>query len=215
MNRSAPRRRIQTQRTNAAPHRTHHLPARIKVISDREPSFRPPRGGASLRAKAVVEDLWREMPETTNRDARKRLARRTEASGSEHRLRAMVTLVRAMPGVPVEPSALDAERVESQRPAPPLLFLCTANRCRSPIAEAFLTRALRDLGLHALAMSAGMPPTGHPAPRDARAVMRRRGLDLSSHESRTVSTVLFESSDLVIGMTREHVREVLTRVPEA
>jgi protein-tyrosine phosphatase len=54
-----------------------------------------------------------------------------------------------------------------------------------------------------------------PATRDAIAAVAERGLDISSHRSRALDRRVIANADLVLGMTREHVREVVTREHDA
>lgn len=56
--------------------------------------------------------------------------------------------------------------------------------------------------------SAGLMAGGRPATSHGQAAMAARGLDLSRHESRQLGRELVAQADLVIGMAREHVREV-------
>jgi protein-tyrosine phosphatase len=89
-----------------------------------------------------------------------------------------------------------------------VLLLCTANQCRSPMAEALLRRRLHDAGVDARVSSAGLYPSGNPATEEAISVMASRGLDIEPHRSRQVEPGMVRSADLVLGMAREHVREV-------
>ncbi len=89
-----------------------------------------------------------------------------------------------------------------------VLLLCTANQCRSPMAEALLRHRLDEQGVDATVSSAGLYPSGSPATAEAMQVMADRGLDLEEHRSRQVEAGLLAKADLVIAMTREHVREV-------
>jgi protein-tyrosine phosphatase len=88
-----------------------------------------------------------------------------------------------------------------------VLLLCTANQCRSPMAEVLLRRRLAASGISATVSSAGTHPSGAPAMVEAVEVMARRGLLLEGHRSRQVDPELVQRADLVIGMAREHVRE--------
>jgi protein-tyrosine phosphatase len=90
-----------------------------------------------------------------------------------------------------------------------LLLLCTANQCRSPMAEVLLRHRLEAAGADVRVSSAGLHQGGRPATDHGLAAMADRGLDLSAHVSRQLDRDLVARADLIIGMAREHVREVV------
>jgi protein-tyrosine phosphatase len=75
------------------------------------------------------------------------------------------------------------------------------------MAEGLLRRSFTDAGIGAVIGSAGLLPGGAPATRDAVATMAGRGVDISAHRSRTLDAELAQTTPLVIGMARMHVRE--------
>jgi protein-tyrosine-phosphatase len=86
-----------------------------------------------------------------------------------------------------------------------VLFVCTGNICRSPLAEALLRRAVEQRGLAITVGSAGTGAwDGAPASEGAYLVGLEHGLDLSAHRARLLSRDLVESSDLVLTMARHH-----------
>ncbi|HEX6418539.1 MAG TPA: hypothetical protein VFZ77_08575 [Acidimicrobiales bacterium] len=89
-----------------------------------------------------------------------------------------------------------------------ILLVCTANQCRSPMAEGLLRRLLARAGVGATVGSAGLLPGGARATADAVATMAARGVDIRDHVSRTVDAGTVRSTPLIIAMTRAHVREV-------
>lgn len=98
-----------------------------------------------------------------------------------------------------------------------VLVVCTANRGRSPIAEAILRRmfAERDLGDRVTVCSAGLctyelDRAGLPADPSCSVVTARHGLDLSGHVARPLSRSLVEKSDLVIVMERWQANVIRT-----
>ncbi len=83
-----------------------------------------------------------------------------------------------------------------------VVFLCTGNTCRSPLAAALATRSW---GGHAAFSSAGLQAVaGQPASEGARLVAADLGADLRGHLSRPVDAQLLAEADWVIGMTRAH-----------
>src|SRR5205823_2823196 len=83
------------------------------------------------------------------------------------------------------------------------------------MAEGLLRDRLERLGIEARIQSAGVLDSGSPAAPEAVAVLQRRGIDISAHRSRRLSGPLVAGADLILGMTREHVREVALLEPGA
>lgn len=98
-----------------------------------------------------------------------------------------------------------------------ILTLCTGNICRSPVAERLLARHLEASGVDAVVRSAGTYAGGRSADRDTAGAAAVLGVDLSDHRARAVDREMVESegADLVLTMTREHVRHVASIVPTA
>jgi protein-tyrosine phosphatase len=92
-----------------------------------------------------------------------------------------------------------------------VLFVCTGNQCRSPMAVAMLRRLRPDLSV----ASAGLMPGGTPATEGTSQALSSHGLDVDHHVSRQISRPILDDSALIIGMARRHVREVAVLAPEA
>ncbi|HEX2188020.1 MAG TPA: low molecular weight protein arginine phosphatase [Longimicrobiaceae bacterium] len=88
-----------------------------------------------------------------------------------------------------------------------LVFVCTGNTCRSPLAEALARRELERRGWRNVQVaSAGLAADeGSSASRHAVAVAARRGIDLSAHRSRLLTPEMVEWADLVLAMSPSHV----------
>lgn len=95
-----------------------------------------------------------------------------------------------------------------------ILLVCTANQCRSPMAEAMLRASLG--GQASLAVgSAGFLADGVPCPEDVLVVMGEIGLDLSGHRSRRVSPGIVSGSALIVTMARQHAIDLVVEFPTA
>jgi protein-tyrosine phosphatase len=89
-----------------------------------------------------------------------------------------------------------------------VLILCTANQCRSPMAEVLLRELISKHDLPSRVISAGLYPSGNPATAEAIRAMQERGLDLEPHRSRQIDDLVLRQADLILCMAREHLREV-------
>jgi len=101
---------------------------------------------------------------------------------------------------------------------PSVLFVCTANRFRSPLAEAVFKKCLQEAGCQEgwEVTSAGtwIEP-GLPAFPSALRAARGMGLDLSSHRTKPVTAELLLKMDLVIVMTAGHAEAIRLEFPAA
>lgn len=104
-----------------------------------------------------------------------------------------------------------------------ILFVCTGNTCRSPMAEGMFKHRLAERlgckidGLPArgyVVSSAGVSALPNdPAAQDSIETLREFGIDLSSHRSRLASADLLARADDVIAMTRSHLLTIVSRYP--
>jgi protein-tyrosine phosphatase len=109
-------------------------------------------------------------------------------------------------------SRLDSRAVRARR----LLFVCTGNICRSPLAEAIFRSQAEQAGVGALfeVDSAGTHGwhAGEWADPRARRVGERRGVEVTSI-AREVEAADFERFDLILALDRGHLRELRARCP--
>lgn len=90
-----------------------------------------------------------------------------------------------------------------------VLFVCTANICRSPMAEAIFNALMENEGLSFYARSAGTSAlTGRELAPNARLALEEIGVYANDHRARQVNETLLEDADLVLTMSPRHVEEL-------
>lgn len=95
-----------------------------------------------------------------------------------------------------------------------ILFVCTGNTCRSPMAEAILRKLANERGLQLEVKSAGVAATdGAPISRHAEAVLRDHNID-DTITSQSLRLETLRESDLVLTLTQAHKEHVIRSYPE-
>ena len=93
-----------------------------------------------------------------------------------------------------------------------LLFVCTGNTCRSPLAEALARLEAERRNLDVTIASAGtLAVEGSRASVHSIRVAERRGADLSAHRSRPLGRKELDGADLIFAMTPGHLMAVRTQ----
>ncbi len=93
-----------------------------------------------------------------------------------------------------------------------VLFVCTGNSCRSPMAEGFFKSIVND---DIKTASAGVSCyAGYEPASDAIEVMKENNIDISNYRSQRVSQKLVHDYDLIIVMQETHRAVLLNMFPE-
>jgi protein-tyrosine phosphatase len=116
-----------------------------------------------------------------------------------------------------------AERVIRRLEDQVIVFVCTGNTCRSPMAAGLAAKILAEKlhipaeelpRQHLVVRSAGVHAAGGmPAAADAVRVMRDMGVDIQKHRSAPLTDELLRRADMIYTMTQDHRDEIISRYP--
>src|SRR6185295_15916583 len=96
-----------------------------------------------------------------------------------------------------------------------VLFVCTGNVCRSPMAEGLFRHAVRGRGDYRV-LSAGVGAVdGQPPSAHAVHALKELNIDISRQRSRMLTSELVNQADYIFGMTHGHVDAVMLLYPQA
>ncbi len=96
-----------------------------------------------------------------------------------------------------------------------VLFVCTGNTCRSPLAEVLFRDLTRERDDYEVGSAGVGAFSGQPASRHSQELARQRGLDLSGHLSRAVTVDLVDAATHIFAMSRSHLADLLDDYPDA
>ena len=91
----------------------------------------------------------------------------------------------------------------------PVLFVCTGNTCRSPMAEAMLRHKRPDLEVQSAGVFAG---AGQEANPNAVEALKEKGIEFD-HRSQPLTKDLINWADLVLTMTEDHKTMIMSDYP--
>ncbi len=87
-----------------------------------------------------------------------------------------------------------------------ILFVCTGNTCRSPMAQGYLnSKNLKGIK----AFSRGLAADGSPVSNYSKEVMKEKGIDISSHISKPISMFDFKRADRIVCLSASHKRVLM------
>ena len=96
-----------------------------------------------------------------------------------------------------------------------ILFICTGNTCRSPMAQGlFKAMLLKEEIDNVEVESAGLSAIeGMPACENAIEALKEEGLDISTHSAKLITNEMLSDADLIVGVTPTHVTALVCSNP--
>ncbi len=95
-----------------------------------------------------------------------------------------------------------------------VLFICTGNTCRSPMAEGLLRVATADRQDFTVGSAGVAASKGYPASHETLMALKKRGASLVGFKSRPVTEAILKASTHVFAMTEGHLSALESRFPQ-
>jgi protein-tyrosine-phosphatase len=95
-----------------------------------------------------------------------------------------------------------------------VLFVCTGNTCRSPMAEGLLRKALAGRADFSVGSAGVAASKGSSASPETLTVLKKRGAPLEGFKSRPVSDAIINAATHVFAMTEGHLAVLEARFPQ-
>jgi len=96
-----------------------------------------------------------------------------------------------------------------------LIFVCTGNTCRSPMAEGLLRDLLPADSEWEISSAGVCAAEGWPVSEHSVDALREKEIDIANSTSTTLTPALIDDADLLVTMTEGHRQAVLAAVPES
>ncbi|MES2920721.1 MAG: hypothetical protein V4819_04210 [Verrucomicrobiota bacterium] len=95
-----------------------------------------------------------------------------------------------------------------------VLFVCTGNTCRSPMAEGLFRQAIAGRDDYEVSSAGVSASKGTPCNPETEALLKKRGAMLESFGSRQISDAVLAAATHVFTMTRGHMQTLESRFPD-
>ena len=109
----------------------------------------------------------------------------------------------------IREGSIPFSEIELSYEVPQILFVCTGNTCRSPIAEYLAKIIIAEENLKFRAASAGFTADGMPISENSNYVLAVNGIDASEHRSTVLNEENLRKSWLILTMTANRKNKIL------
>ncbi|MBT4576318.1 MAG: hypothetical protein HOB92_07605 [Candidatus Cloacimonetes bacterium] len=113
----------------------------------------------------------------------------------------------------IREGSIPFSEIEISYELPQILFVCTGNTCRSPIAEFLAKKIISEDNLNFRAASAGFMKVGKSISENSKSILASNGIDASKHKSTQLNEENLRRSWLILTMTEEHKKKILRFKP--
>lgn len=96
-----------------------------------------------------------------------------------------------------------------------ILFVCTGNICRSPMAEVFFRKYAEEKGFDIDVESAGIHGGVGGASENSKKAVAEEGFSLEGFQSTLLDKDVIERVDIIVPMTKDHGRFIEMTFPES
>ncbi len=94
-----------------------------------------------------------------------------------------------------------------------ILFVCTGNTCRSPLAEGIFTKMIASKDSFSISSAGLHARDGLPASEKTVAILAKQGIDFSKFRSQSLRAEKVQEATHIFVMTKSHLQEILTLYP--
>ena len=93
-----------------------------------------------------------------------------------------------------------------------ILFVCTGNTCRSPMAQGLLEDMAKKKGLNLVVKSAGIfALDGQRVSEEAVEALKEEGIDISDHKANMIHRDLVSEANIILTMSKSHKETLLSK----
>ncbi len=115
----------------------------------------------------------------------------------------------------IREGSIPMKQIENAYLHPLITFVCTANICRSPMAEYYFKKLIYLKKLPFETMSAGFLNSGNPISENSMLVLKENGIEAETHTSTQLNSGIVLDSQLILTMTRNHKETLMDYFPNS